>query len=145
MCIYCRCAPETELCSLAYDHAQMRELANEIEATVLERRFGKAYALMARLLNLFDAHVAEEERGLFGQLTDAGEAGEEVGRLEAEHRVLRRDLSMAVLEGLRDVRPLLSRLCLHADIEDTDLFPFAHQVLCDERWAGLAGHPHPRT
>jgi Hemerythrin HHE cation binding domain len=147
MCTYCGCEVETELCSLAQDHAEMEDLASEIGAALDALEVGRAHELMTKLLGLFDSHVAEEERGLFRQLEAAGEAGEEIGWLQSEHRALRRELSVAVLEGLRGVRGALGELCRHADIEDTDLFPFARQVLGDERWASLGGHPHigPRS
>jgi hypothetical protein len=145
VCTYCKCGPETELCSLANDHAEMGDLASEIGAALDADQLGRAQELMSKLLNLFDAHVAEEESGLFRQLEDAGEASEEVGWLEAEHRALRRELSVAVSEDLRSVRGPLSDLCRHADREDCDLFRFAQQVLSDERWASLAGHPHARA
>jgi hemerythrin-like domain-containing protein len=149
MCKYCGSGTETELCSLAHDHADMADLAREVGAALDAHDLARAHELMSRLLDLFDHHVAEEEGGLFRQLAGAGEADEEINWLESEHRTIRRELSVAVLEGLRGVRVPLSELCRHADIEDTDLFLFAQQVLGDKQWANLGGHPHtgprPRT
>lgn len=142
MCTYCGSEAETELCSLAHDHAEMQELASEVGAALEAHESGRAHELMARLLDLFDDHVAEEERGLFRELASAGESSEEVTWLESEHRALRQGLCLAVLEGLGGARGPLSELCRHADREDTDLFPYAQQVLKDERWANLGGHPH---
>ncbi len=145
MCTYCGCEAETELCSLAHDHAKMETLTGEISAALDADELRRAHELMVKLLVLFDGHVAQEESGLFRQLMDAGEAREEVGRLKAEHRTLRQELSVAVMEGLSGVRGPLSELCQHAYVEDTDLFPFAQQVLSDDRWARLGGHPHTGT
>jgi hemerythrin-like domain-containing protein len=145
MCTYCGGDAETELCSLAYDHAEMEELVSQIDAALDADELCHAHELMNRLLDVFDNHVVLEESGLFRQLTDAGEAGEEVGYLEAEHRALRRELSVAALEGLRGVREPLRELLRHATREDTDLFRFAQQVLTDDHWASLRGHPHTRS
>jgi hemerythrin-like domain-containing protein len=142
MCTYCGSEAETELCSLVHDHAEMEDLASEIIAALDAGEPGPTHELLGKLLDLFDDHVAEEEGGLFNQLAKASEASEEVSWLQSEHRALRRELSVAVLEGRGDVRGTLNELCRHADIEDRDLFPFARQVLSDERWASLDGHPH---
>lgn len=142
MCTYCGSETETGLCSLAHDHAEMGDLASEVGAALDAHQLAHAHDLMSKLLDLYDEHVAEEESGLFRQLADAGEAVDEVSWLESEHRTLRRGLSLAVLEGFRSVRSVLTELCRHVDMEDTDLFPFAQQVLADKRWAVLGGHPH---
>ena len=145
MCAFCGSETETELCSLAYDHAEIGDLANEVGTALDACQLARAHGLMSKLLKLYDQHVAEEESGLFRELADAGEAAAEIKWLESEHRTLRRRMSLAVLEDFRGIRSVLRDLCRHADMEDTDLFPFAQQVLADKRWVGLGGHPHTET
>jgi hemerythrin-like domain-containing protein len=88
--------------------------------------------LVEGLAEAFIHHAAVEEAGLFNQLTAAGEAVQEVERLVAEHRQIAGGLTSGT--SPEALRQLLEKLVLHAEIEDTDLFPFAMQMLPDDRW-----------
>lgn len=113
------------------------------------REIGKVAAARAKALlmacrsgagHAFSHHAAVEEAGLFAQLTAAGEAVEEVALLVAQHRRITADLTTGT-SSPQWLRGVLAELTLHAEIEDNDLFPYAMQMLPNDRW-GLVEEIH---
>ena len=144
MCSYCGCESESVIKALMDDHVAISAIAGRIVDGLDRRQFGFVEPLVRELADFFDNHRREEEAGLFAQLRDAGEARKEVERLIAEHRWLSGGLSRAdIVERPGDLRRLLLALHRHAVTEDTDLFPYAMQMLPDGSWA-LAEEVHRR-
>jgi hemerythrin-like domain-containing protein len=122
------------------DHALIGDLIYRIREAVRSGRTPQTVALVEQLASAFERHTFEEEAGLFAQMTDAGEAVDEVLSLVSDHRRLRpalRDPSLVVAHPAT-LLSLLDAITAHAEIEDNDLFPFALQQLPNERWAALA-------
>jgi hemerythrin-like domain-containing protein len=138
MCSYCGCEAETAIAALMADHAVIADLAYRIDRALTEERDDDARVLTSTLAEVFARHSLEEEAGLFAGLRQAGEATESLDRLVAEHRYLRPALSApGVVDNPERLRRILADLAEHAEVEDSDLFPFAVQRLPDARWAEL--------
>ena len=139
MCSYCGCEAEAVVAALMADHAVIADLAYRVRRALDERRFDEAADLTAQLADAFEGHSLEEEAGLFAQLRAAGEAIEEVEELIGDHRRLRPALSdPAAVDDPQRLICLLDDLTRHAEIEDSDLFPFAMQQLPDAGWSALS-------
>lgn len=139
MCSYCGCEAEPVIERLMEDHALISDLIYRIGEALDSGCPEEAERLTATVAAEFERHSRGEEGGLFAQMTEAGEAVEEVERLVSEHRFLRPALREKGLAGdPTRLRSLLSMVTRHAEIEDNDLFPFALQQLPNERWASLA-------
>ncbi|MHB8247235.1 MAG: hemerythrin domain-containing protein [Acidimicrobiales bacterium] len=139
MCSYCGCEAEPVMQGLMDDHAEIAGVARKIAAAIDEGAVSAVVERTLELSQLFDRHTAREEAGLFHQLQLAGEAVAEVDRLLADHRRLRAGLSdPATASRPEQLRQLLTDLLDHAEIEETDLFPYALQVLPGGSW-GLMG------
>ncbi len=139
MCSYCGCEAEPVIERLMDDHALISDLIYRVGEALDAGCPDDAARLTARLAAEFERHSRIEEAGLFAQMTEAGEAVEELERLLGEHRLLRPALHEAGLAADPSrLRALLSTLTRHAEVEDNDLFPYALQQLPNERWAALA-------
>jgi hemerythrin-like domain-containing protein len=138
VCTYCGCEELPAIAHLAHEHDEIERLAFDVTAALEAGRRQQASALLANLVRAFEQHAAGEEAGLFEQLRQAGEGLSELDRLVAEHRTFREQLTdECLLDDLARTQRALRELCEHADVEDTDLFPFAQQVLPDWRWEQL--------
>lgn len=135
MCSYCGCEAEPVIETLMGDHAAIGVRARRITDALDGRHFRLAEELVAELAGFFDRHARMEEAGLFAQLRRADEATEELDRLVGEHRRLLGGLGRPdIVENPHQLRVLLVELRRHAEIEDTDLFPFAMQVVPNPSW-----------
>lgn len=138
MCSYCGCEAESIISDLMEDHAVIADLGYRVNRALDADRLEEARRLASQVDQLFARHSSKEESGLFAQLRAAGDALDEVDRLEAEHRYLRSGLSdPGVVDAPDRLRQLLGDLARHAEIEETDLFPFAIQQLPDAAWEEL--------
>lgn len=139
MCSYCGCEAETVVAKLMSDHGIIADLSYRVSKAMDDGHLEQAARLVAELAAVFTSHSLEEEAGLFTQLRLAGEANLEVEGLVDDHRRLRAALSEAdAASDPAHLRRLLDDLARHAQIEDTDLFPFAMQQLPDARWSALS-------
>lgn len=75
-----------------------------------------------------------EEAGLLAELAAAGQAGDAVARLTAEHRQIEAGLASYRVSSLEQLRAVLGQLLLHDQDEDDQVFPFAMQNLPIEGW-----------
>jgi hemerythrin-like domain-containing protein len=141
MCSYCGCEAEPVVEALMADHGWIASRVRAIEQALETERTDDVGWLVAGLAEAFAHHAQLEESGLFAQLREAGEAVEEVDRLIEEHRRLIAGLSAQPAAEPARLRGLLADLIRHAEIEDTDLFPFAMQMLPNECW-GLVEEVH---
>ena len=136
MCSYCGCEAEPVVKALMDDHVEIVALMSEILDAVEEGSSERAAKMTTQLAELFGRHAETEEAGLFHQLVLAGEATEEIDRLLEDHRRLRSGLSdPAVTLQTVHLRQLFVELHHHAEIEETDLFPFALQVMPPQSWS----------
>ncbi|MHB1986568.1 MAG: hemerythrin domain-containing protein [Acidimicrobiales bacterium] len=117
------------------DHAEIAGAVREIVEALEQGESRRAATRTRRLAELFGRHAQAEETGIFGQLLLAGEAAGEIEHLLADHRRLLAALSdPAAVSRPEYLRQLVFDLCHHAEIEETDLFPFALQVLPGHCW-----------
>jgi hemerythrin-like domain-containing protein len=138
LCSYCGCEAEPAIALLMDDHAWIASRAvgakKHLDAGDVDRAFECATDIQVA----FARHARMEERGLFIQLQEAGEAVEEVMDLLVDHRNILAGFSAAA--GTQDpnlLRRVLDYLMTHAQTEDNDLFPFAIQRLPDEKWSRI--------
>ncbi len=138
MCSYCGCEAEPAISGLMRDHAAIAALGVSIAAALEQNQLGVAQQRSVELAELFEEHSRLEEAGLFAELRRAGEAIEELDLLVADHRRLVAGLTRGdVIEQPDTLRALLGELARHAETEDSDLFPFAVQVLPNESWKAV--------
>lgn len=136
MCSYCGCEAEPVIASLMNDHAAIATRARRIRGALADNHLEAARRFVAELASFFEHHGQVEEAGLFAQLRDEGEAAGEVAGLVDDHRRLVAGLSRPdIVERRQDLEQLLAELLAHAEVEDSDLFPFAMQVLPNPCWA----------
>lgn len=135
MCSYCGCEAETVMKALTDQHQSIEALIHQVAGALDSENFAEAASATAKLGVLFDRHGRVEEQGLMRELLAAGEATEEVERLLSEHEKFRAGLFDPTAVSCPDkLRRLLRALLDHAELEETDLFPYAWQVLSGESW-----------
>ncbi|TAN19977.1 MAG: hemerythrin domain-containing protein [Actinomycetota bacterium] len=135
MCSYCGCEAEKVMKALTDEHETIASLARHLISDLDQGNFESAALQTSELAVLFDRHGASEENGLFRQLLLAGEAVEEVEKLLADHIKFRNGFGdPAAVSQPDQLRKLLKELFEHAELEETDLFPYAWQVLPGESW-----------
>ncbi|MDA8269955.1 MAG: hemerythrin domain-containing protein [Actinomycetota bacterium] len=135
MCSYCGCEAETVMKALTDQHQGIEALTRQVAGALDSEDIAEAASATAKLGALFDRHGRAEEQGLLRQLLLAGEAVEEVERLLSEHEKFRAGLfDPTVVSRPDELRLLLRALLDHAELEETDLFPYAWQVLSGESW-----------
>lgn len=144
MCSYCGCEAEPSISALMEDHAVIAELAYRVNQALDRDDPATAKPLLAQLADRFAQHSLTEEGGLFAELAKAGEAALELHRLLADHTRLRSLLASPALAKQPDrLRAALAELAEHAETEDTDLFPYALQVLPSQSWNRINQAPAP--
>jgi hypothetical protein len=116
------------------DHAWISTRVRWIKEALDRRDTDGLGSLVAGLAKTFAHHAAVEEAGLFTQLRGAGEALEEVAELIADHRRIVAGLTADTASSPDQLRRVLDELVCHAQVEDNDLFPYAMQMLPNERW-----------
>lgn len=135
MCSYCGCEAEKVIKSLTDEHQEIATVARNIVDSLDQYDIESAASLTARLAVLFDRHGRSEEEGLFRQLLLAGEAVEEVEKLLKDHLKFRTGFFDPTATLLPEkLRQLIQELSDHAELEETDLFPYAWQVLPGVSW-----------
>ena len=125
---------DPRLVALSDDHDHIRA-----DAALLRGRIGRGdIAGARRCFDAFradlEAHMGEEENGVFATLAAMEEFGATISRLRAEHDWARRALVRAAAEAddrvwVAIVEALLSGFALHELEEETDLFPAAEVAL----------------
>jgi hypothetical protein len=121
------------------EHALVSAMVYQVRQALDEGRIMEGAQVTAQISELFNGHSLNEEAGLFVQLKQSDLAAETVDRLIEDHERLRPQLAeKGVAERPDHLRTVLSDLLRHADEEDTDLFPYAMQLLPDACWAELS-------
>lgn len=135
MCSYCGCEAEKVMKALTDEHLEIAALARKVIGELEREELASTAALTAQLATLFDRHCNFEETGLFKQLLQAGEAVEEVESLLEDHLKFRTGFFDPNIASEPDrLRSLIQELLDHAELEETDLFPYAWQVLSGLSW-----------
>ncbi len=135
MCSYCGCEAEKVMKALTDEHQYIEALIREVRAGLDVGDIGATASASAKLAQVFDQHGKAEENGLLRQLILAGEAVEEVERLLEDHKKFRAGLfDSSIVHHPNELRRLLQELVDHAELEETDLFPYAWQVLPGASW-----------
>ncbi len=140
MCSYCGCEAEKVMKALTDEHVEIAELARKVIGELGRGDLDSTAELVTQLAILFDRHGRFEETGLFKQLVQADEAVEEVERLLKDHLKFRTGFFDPNLASQPDrLRSLIQELLDHAELEETDLFPYAWQVLSGLSWDFIEG------
>jgi hemerythrin-like domain-containing protein len=120
---------------LMRDHADITARARHILDELGRGRHHEADRLRADLIDVFDRHRVKEEAGLFCELHEAAEADQQMQLLRGEDELVRTELAVwTAVDDPDELRRALGDLMRHAELEDTDLFPFAMQFLPTNRW-----------
>lgn len=147
MCSYCGCEAQPHLVELISEHAEIFSIARDL-LSVLDDPIPSSIAGKTNLLiDTFGQHAKKEEAGLFRELSLEGSDNGEVSQLTIEHRdileTLGHQVSMTDPDTLRSV---IKQLQNHAELEETDLFPFAWQILPPESWSRIEqAYPHQNS
>lgn len=121
--------------TLTDEHQEIASLARQVIGNLDQGNVEIAASQIAQLAILFDRHGRFEEVSLFHQLVLAGEATEEVANLRADHFKFRNGFfDPTAVSRPEELRKLLQELFDHAELEETDLFPYAWQVLPGASW-----------
>ncbi|HZT64995.1 MAG TPA: hemerythrin domain-containing protein [Acidimicrobiales bacterium] len=142
MCSYCGCDAERVIAELMDEHEQISWLAGRLLLAYQRGDRQLADALGEEIAGRFDHHATKEERGLFSQLLEAALGEDAVAELESDHRDLRPGLRGAVDGTWIGPGGLIDRLLRHAEREDSDVFPFALQLLPNQAWAEIQAVHH---
>jgi hemerythrin-like domain-containing protein len=139
MCSYCGCEAEKVIATLMGEHALVSGMVYQVRQALDEGRLDEAAEVTSQISELFTRHSLDEEAGLFAQLRNSDLAVEELDRLTEDHERLRPALAeKGLVERPQYLETVLNDLVRHAEEEDTDLFPFAMQLLPNECWDVLA-------
>ena len=132
MCDHCGCRAIPAIAALTAEHETILALAWTLaEAT----RHGDPTdpAVLDQLVRLLDAHVVQEETGLYPLLMGTDDLSiTECDALEDEHR----EIETWLTAGSLDRRGYYS-LAAHIEAEETYLFPAAMFGFDDEEWETL--------
>ena len=134
MCEFCGCEAVPVIEGLMADHVWITTRVHRILDAVDRCETEHLEWQVAGLARTFTHHALVEEAGLLAELADAGQAGEEVMRLTAEHRQIEAGLASYRVSSLDQLRAVLALLLRHDQDEDDRLFPLAMQNLPTERW-----------
>lgn len=141
MCEYCGCQQIAAIATLTAEHDQIRAVARVVDLAGRDGDYPAVRSAARQLLDLLGPHTAIEEQGLFPAM--AGEFGEHVRSLEADHRQIH-----SVLAGLtstcspavgwqREVATVVQVLFDHILREQDGLFPATLSVLSAQDWDRL--------
>lgn len=131
MCDHCGCRSFVPIAELTADHEEILRLAWDLAEAARLGVASDTPSTRRELLALLDAHVAEEETGLYPALVATGAvAAEQVTALEGEHR----DLHARLASGTFDRRDFYA-LAAHIEAEEMELFPGAMLGFDEEEWA----------
>lgn len=135
MCSYCGCEAQPQLKALIQEHEKISALAREVLGTLDSQDHAALPPNLAELIRTFKSHARIEEEGLFNELVSGGMGLGEVEQLTNEHRDILNGLSDPnVCDHPQSLSFLIATLLRHAEMEETDLFPFAWQTLPGESW-----------
>ena len=132
MCDYCDCRTEPEIAALSADHERLDSILAGISRAVAASDEDRRRELVDELRTVLLPHTKREERGIFAALRSALVDERYLARFEAEHDELER-----LLAGAGDPTYALRLVTLlrdHILVEESDLFPAAHQVLSSTDW-----------
>lgn len=134
MCEFCGCEAVPVIEGLMADHVWITSRVHRILDAVDHCETEHLEWQVAGLATAFTHHAMLEEAGLLAELTAAGQAGDDVRRLTAEHRQIEAGLASYRVSSLDQLRAVLGQLLRHDRDEDDQVFPFAMQNLPIERW-----------
>jgi hemerythrin-like domain-containing protein len=116
------------------DHAEIASMVRDVRSAAASGQAGVAKDICAKISSLFAVHSQLEEEGLFAELMSDPLATDAISELTTEHRSLQSGLA-ALASGAPDASlSTLDALVVHADREDTDVFPVALQILPNPAW-----------
>ncbi len=137
MCDYCDCRSEPEIAVLSAEHDRLLSILFEMRGAVASDDRGLLARTAAGLRAKLDQHAAREEQGLFTQLrAEVGDAYVEA--FTADHERLGSLAAAAAAGDARAALKLDAVLRDHILLEESDLFPAAHQLLSPAQWDAVA-------
>jgi hypothetical protein len=135
MCDYCGCRSMPVIDVLGNDHIRLQDLAGRVRRAIAAGSTGQARELLAELVALLRLHTDVEEASVFAGLRAAGELGDDVDALLAQHQAAW--TAVARLEGeswKEEVLAFLDDLDEHIAREEYDLFPASLVFLPPLAW-----------
>ena len=94
MCEYCGCQALASIDALTREHEQVLDLISDVRAAQLAGDVVRQADLACRIAAVLGPHTLVEEQGLFPAL--ARDFPDQIGQLEAEHRLVEETLAEAV-------------------------------------------------
>ena len=143
MCEYCGCQALASIDALTREHEQVLGLISDVRAAQLAGDVVRQADLACRIAAVLGPHTLVEEQGLFPAL--ARDFPDQIGQLEAEHRLVEETLAEAVRaagEGALPAVPgwpdrltrALAVLREHIFKEQDGVFPAALATLGTADW-----------
>jgi hemerythrin-like domain-containing protein len=135
VCDYCDCRTEPEIAALSADHERLGSILAAIDGAVTASEDRRRRELVAELASVLVPHAEREEHGIFQALRSAAVDEHYVARFEADHDEIERLLALA--DDRANALVLVTLLRDHILVEESDLFPAAHQLLSSSDWAAV--------
>lgn len=133
MCDYCDCRSEPEIAALSAEHDQLMALLHELREAADSEDHDLLVRTAAELRSRLDRHATREEQGLFTQLrVEVGDAY--VDAFATDHERIHSLVGAAAAGDVGAARALDRTLRDHILLEESDLFPAAHQLLSPAQW-----------
>lgn len=137
MCDYCDCRSEPEIAALSADHDLLISTLHELSQAAESEDHGLLVRIAADLRSRLDQHATREEQGLFAQLrAEVGDAY--VDAFTTDHERIHSLVAAAAAGDVGAAKDLDRVLRDHILLEESDLFPAAHQLLSPAQWDAVA-------
>src|SRR5262245_54422408 len=137
MCDYCDCRSEPEIAALSADHDRLIWNLHDLSQAAESEDHGRLVRIAADLRSRLDQDATREEQGLFAQLrAEVGDAY--VDAFTTDHERIHSLVAAAAAGDVGAAKDLDRVLRDHILLEESDLFPAAHQLLSPAQWDAVA-------
>ena len=137
MCDYCDCRCEPEIAALSADHDQLISILHQLGRAAESEDTDLLVRTAGDLRSRLNQHATREEQGLFVQLrAEVGDAYVEA--FAADHDRIHALVAAAADGDVGAAKDLDRVLRDHILLEESDLFPAAHQLLSPAQWNAVA-------
>lgn len=138
MCSYCGCRALTEIADLTAQHEEIINATGPLRKAVESGDHAAVSGHVASLVKLLDPHTAQEESGVFAELSKRPEFALHVQTLCAEHESLHLLFAQVAEGNLGIADSAIAALREHIEKEENGLFPAAAVELEGTLWQDLA-------
>lgn len=136
MCDYCSCRSMPLIEELTADHDRLSDLGVQVIRAIREGDSAQARASFGELAALLWVHTAVEEAGVFSALRAAGELGDQVDALLADHEATLASIGALAGDQWDEAAALdlIADLDVHIAREEYDLFPATLMAMPPAGW-----------